>query len=61
MQDLKKRKHDKKLDLKKKIIIIAEIGLNHNGSFILAKKNMLAAFKAGADLVKFQNFKTEDL
>jgi len=60
MQDLKKRKHDKKLDLKKKIIIIAEIGLNHNGSFILAKKNMLAAFKAGADLVKFQNFKTED-
>ena len=60
MENLKKRKHDKKLDLQKKVIIIAEIGLNHNGSFALAKKNVLSAFKAGADLVKFQNFLTED-
>jgi|MDTC01.2.fsa_nt_gb N,N'-diacetyllegionaminate synthase len=60
MKILKKRNHDKKLNLKKKVIIIAEIGLNHNGSFSLAKKSMLSAFKAGADLVKFQNFKTED-
>ncbi len=60
MIKLKKRKHDKILNLKNKVIIIAEIGLNHNGSFSLAKKTMLAAFKAGADLVKFQNFKTED-
>jgi N,N'-diacetyllegionaminate synthase len=61
MKNLKKRNHDKKLNLKKKVIIIAEIGLNHNGSFSLAKKSMLAAFKAGADLIKFQNFKTEDV
>ncbi len=60
MLNLKKRKHDKILNLEKKVIIIAEIGLNHNGSFKLAKKSMLKAFEAGADLVKFQNFKTED-
>lgn len=60
MLNFKKRKHDKILNLRKKVIIIAEIGLNHNGSFKLAKKSMLKAFEAGADLVKFQNFKTED-
>jgi sialic acid synthase SpsE len=38
MENLKKRKHDKKLDLQKKVIIIAEIGLNHNGDLELAKK-----------------------
>ena len=53
MLNLKKRKHDKILNLEKKVIIIAEIGLNHNGSFKLAKKSMLKAFEAGADLVKF--------
>ena len=60
MTYLSKRKHDTKIDIKKKVIIIAEIGLNHNGSFDLARRSVLAAFKSGADLVKFQNFKTED-
>lgn len=40
--------------------IIAEIGLNHNGDFELAKKSIEAAVQAGADAVKFQNYRTED-
>ncbi|WP_394186943.1 N-acetylneuraminate synthase [Metabacillus halosaccharovorans] len=41
--------------------IIAEIGVNHNGSMELAKKTIDAATAAGADAVKFQTFKTEKL
>ena len=37
-----------------KIIIIAEIGINHNGDLDLAKKMVKAAKDCGADLVKFQ-------
>ena len=37
-----------------KIIIIAEIGINHNGDIDLAKKMIKAAKDCGADLVKFQ-------
>lgn len=40
--------------------IIAEIGINHNGSLELAKKMIRVAAEVGADAVKFQNFKTED-
>jgi N-acetylneuraminate synthase/N,N'-diacetyllegionaminate synthase len=45
----------------KKIYFIAEIGVNHNGNLALAKKMILAAKKSGADAVKFQTFKAEDL
>ena len=38
----------------KKIIIIAEIGINHNGDLNLAKKLIDEAKSCGADLVKFQ-------
>lgn len=41
--------------------IIAEAGVNHNGSIDLAKKLIEAAADAGADAVKFQTFKTEKL
>lgn len=40
-------------------IIIAEAGVNHNGSINLAKKLIDAAKDAGADYVKFQTFKTD--
>ena len=38
----------------KKFFLIAEIGINHNGSISLAKKLILNAKKAGFDAVKFQ-------
>lgn len=45
----------------KKIIIIAEAGVNHNGDLNLAKKLVQEAAYAGADYVKFQSFDTEDI
>ncbi len=45
----------------KKVFIIAEAGVNHNGDPEIAKKLIDAAAQAGADAVKFQTFKTEKL
>lgn len=42
-------------------LIIAEAGVNHNGDINLAKKLIDAAAEAGADYVKFQTFKSENL
>ena len=42
-------------------LIIAEAGVNHNGSIELAKQLIDAAADAGVDYVKFQTFKTENL
>ena len=44
-----------------KVFIIAEAGVNHNGSLELAKKLVDAAAGAGADAVKFQTFKANNL
>ncbi len=44
-----------------KTIIIAEAGVNHNGSIDNAKKLIEVAASAGADYVKFQTFKAENL
>ena len=41
--------------------IIAEVGINHNGSLEIAKKLIDVAKEAGCDAVKFQNFKAETL
>ena len=38
----------------KKVLIIAEAGVNHNGDLNLAKKMIDVAFEAGADIIKFQ-------
>ncbi len=44
-----------------KVFIIAEAGVNHNGSLELAKKLIDSAVEAGADAVKFQTFKADKL
>ncbi|MDW7777165.1 MAG: N-acetylneuraminate synthase [Methanosarcinales archaeon] len=43
------------------VFIIAEAGVNHNGSIALAKQLIDVAAKAGADAVKFQTFIAEDV
>ena len=45
---------------KERTLIIAEIGVNHNGDLQLAKKLIHEASAAGADIVKFQTFKTQN-
>ena len=41
--------------------IIAEAGVNHNGDINIAKKLVDEALKAGANAIKFQSFKAENL
>ncbi len=44
-----------------RVKIIAEAGVNHNGSVAIAKKMVNAAKECGADIVKFQTFNPEKL
>ena len=44
-----------------KIFFIAEAGVNHNGNLDLAKKLVEIAKESGADCIKFQTFKAEEL
>ena len=44
-----------------KTLIIAEAGVNHNGSIELAKSLIYQAAKAGANIVKFQTFTAKSL
>ena len=46
---------------KNKIFIIAEAGVNHNGKLSLAKKLIDEVKNVGADFIKFQCFKTENI
>lgn len=57
-----------KIKIKNKLIgpkepcfIVAEAGVNHNGRLDLALKLVDAASNAGADAIKFQTFKAEDV
>ena len=43
------------------VFFIAEAGVNHNGSVVLGKKLIGVAVDSGADAVKFQTFKTENI
>lgn len=45
----------------KKPIFIAEAGVNHNGSILMAKKMIEEASKAGADFIKFQAYNVNNL
>lgn len=42
-------------------VVIAEIGVNHNGDLGLAKQLIIAARDSGADYAKFQTFSANDL
>ncbi|MDR3355421.1 MAG: N-acetylneuraminate synthase [Synergistaceae bacterium] len=44
-----------------RVLIIAEAGVNHNGSPDMALKMVDAASEAGADVIKFQTFRAEAL
>lgn len=46
---------------RKKTVIIAEAGVNHNGSFVIAKKLVDKAAQSGADIIKFQTFKASNV
>ncbi len=43
------------------VFVITEAGINHNGSLKTAKKLVDSAHTVGADAIKFQTFKTDDL
>jgi N,N'-diacetyllegionaminate synthase len=45
-------------DISEKVLIVAEIGNNHEGNFDTACKMLEAAADAGVDAVKFQTFQT---
>ena len=47
--------------MKKRIKIIAEAGINHNGNIRLAYKLINKAKYANADAVKFQIFSADEL
>ena len=49
------------INKKNKVYVIAEIGINHNGSLKIAKKLIDVAKKCGANAVKFQSYITEKL
>ena len=46
---------------KNQVFIIAEAGVNHNGSVEIAKRLAYAAKKSGANCVKYQSFSTGEL
>jgi N,N'-diacetyllegionaminate synthase len=46
---------------KDKVLVIAEAGVNHNGSLETAKQLVDVASEAGADMVKFQTFSADRL
>lgn len=52
---------NKKIGSKQPIFVVAEAGVNHNGSLKIAKKLVREAKNCGADAVKFQTFKANDL
>ena len=58
---MKEKNYIKKFQnkIKLKPYVIAEVGVNHEGSMKIAKKMIKLAKKGGADAVKFQTYKAE--
>lgn len=52
---------NKTIGKEEKCFIVAEIGVNHNQDFDLAKKLVIEAAGCGVDAVKFQTWKTENI
>lgn len=50
-----------KIDLDKKVLVVAEVGGNHGGEFEVAKKYVKEAAKTGVNAVKFQMIRAEKL
>lgn len=49
----------KEIGISSPVFVIAEAGINHNGSLVLAKKMVKIAKKAGVDCIKFQTHITD--
>ena len=47
--------------MRKRVLVIAEIGCNHNGDKQIAKRLIKAAAESGADVAKFQTFNPDEL
>jgi len=58
---MKVKIHNKILSNENDSFIVAELGVNHNRDLKLAKKLIIEAANAGADAVKFQTWKTENI
>jgi len=61
MYNLKAKIADRIIGEGEPCFIVAEAGVNHNGDISLARKLIAVAKEAGADAVKFQSFKAENL
>ena len=61
MKEIKFKISDKLAGENQPIFVIAEAGVNHNGRLDLALKLIHAAADAGADAVKFQTFRAEQV
>lgn len=48
-----------KIDLSSRVLVVAEIGNNHEGRFEVAEELVRRAASCGVDAVKFQTFRTE--
>jgi sialic acid synthase SpsE len=48
------------VDLRQRVLVVAEIGNNHEGDYALAQELVRSAASCGVDAVKFQTFRTRD-